>query len=131
MIAFVLVERRGENPMFDLALFRKPTFTGASIVAFALSASMFAMFLYITLYLQSVLGFSPLETGLRFLPFSLLSFFVAPLSGKPAGASRCAGSWAAACCWSAAGLVLMHGVTADSEWTTLLLGFILAGAAPA
>ena len=62
--------------MFDLALFRKPTFTGASIVAFALSASMFAMFLYITLYMQNVLGYSPLETGLRFLPLSLLSFFV-------------------------------------------------------
>src|SRR5256886_12604831 len=46
MVAFVVVELRQENPMLDLALFRKPTFAGASVVAFALSASMFAMFLY-------------------------------------------------------------------------------------
>ena len=72
--AFVLAERRVANPMFDLQLFRKPTFTGASIVAFCLSASMFAMFLYITLYLQNVLGYSAFDAGLRFLPLSLLSF---------------------------------------------------------
>ena len=56
--------------MLDLSLFRKPTFAGASIVAFALSASMFAMFLYITLYMQNILGYSPLEAGLRFLPIT-------------------------------------------------------------
>ena len=44
------------NAMLDVSLFRKPTFAGASIVAFALSASMFAMFLYLTLYLQTILG---------------------------------------------------------------------------
>ena len=40
------------------------------------------MFLYITLYIQDVLGFSPLEAGLRFLPMTLLSFFVAPIGGQ-------------------------------------------------
>ena len=68
--------------MFDLALFRKPSFAGAAIVAFTLSASMFSMFLYLTLYIQNVLGFSPLEAGLRFLPLTLLSFFVAPFAGR-------------------------------------------------
>ena len=43
--------------MLDLALFRKPAFVGASVAAFALSASMFAMFLYLTLYMQDVLGY--------------------------------------------------------------------------
>ena len=56
--------------MLDLSLFRKPSFTGVSIVAFALSAGMFAMFLYLTLYIQDVLGYSPLEAGLRFLPLT-------------------------------------------------------------
>ncbi len=60
--------------MLDLALFRRPAFAGASIVAFAISASIFAMFLYLTLYIQNVLGFSPLQAGLRFLPMTLLSF---------------------------------------------------------
>ena len=68
MVAFLVIETRRENAMLDLSLFRKPSFTGVSIVAFALSAGMFAMFLYLTLYIQGVLGYSPLEAGLRFLP---------------------------------------------------------------
>ena len=66
-------------------LFRKPAFAGASIVAFGLSASMFSMFLYLTLYLQGVLGADPLEAGLYFLPLSLISFVVAPVAGQPRG----------------------------------------------
>ena len=68
--------------MLDLTLFRKPAFDGASIAAFALSASMFSMFLYLTLYIQNILDYTPLESGLRFLPVTLLSFIVAPISGK-------------------------------------------------
>ena len=68
--------------MLDLSLFRMPSFAGVSIVAFALSAGMFAMFLYLTLYIQDVLGFSPLQAGLRFLPMTLLSFVVAPIAGR-------------------------------------------------
>ena len=67
LVAFVVIELRRENAMLDLSLFRKPAFTGVSIVAFALSAGMFAMFLYLTLYIQDVLGYSPLEAG-RALP---------------------------------------------------------------
>ncbi len=63
----MVIELRRDNAMLDMALFRKPSFSGVSIVAFCLSAGMFAMFLYLTLYLQDVLRFSPLETGLRFL----------------------------------------------------------------
>src|SRR3954451_402820 len=81
-IAFVLVERRSAPPMLDLSLFSKPAFAGASIAAFVLSASMFSMFLYLTLYVQNILGYSPLESGLRFLPVTLLSFAIAPISGK-------------------------------------------------
>ena len=79
---FVAVELRRSQPMLDLHLFRKPAFTGAQIVAFTLHASMFSMFLYIVLYMQNVLGYSPLETGVRFLPISVLSFLAAPLAGK-------------------------------------------------
>ena len=125
--AFVAVERRVANPMFDLGLFRKPTFTGASIVAFALSASMFAMFLYITLYMQNVLDYTALETGLRFLPLSLLSFFAAAASGRATERLPVRFLMAGGLLSVAGGLLLMHGVTVDSEWTALLGGFILAG----
>ena len=69
-----LVEARRSDAMLDLSLFRSPTFNGASLAAFALSASMFAMFLYLTLYIQNALGYGALEAGLRFLPVTLLSF---------------------------------------------------------
>ena len=126
-VAFVLAERRVSNPMFELSLFRKPTFTGASIVAFTLSASMFAMFLYITLYLQNVLDYSAFDAGLRFLPLSLLSFVAAAVSGRLS--ERLPTRWfmGAGLLFVSGGLLLMHGVTTDSEWTTLLAGFILAG----
>ncbi len=53
LVAFFAIERYVEHPMLDLSLFSKPTFTGASIVAFSLSSSIFAMFLYLTLYIQN------------------------------------------------------------------------------
>ena len=55
------------------------------LAAFAVSASMFALFLYLTLYLQNYLGYSPLQAGLRYLPITLATFFVAPAAG---GAAR-------------------------------------------
>ena len=82
MAAFIVVEHLQSRPMLDLSLFRRPAFTGASIVAFTLSSSFFAMFLYLTLYIQDVLGYSPLQAGLRFLPTTLLSFIVAPIAGR-------------------------------------------------
>ena len=55
---------------------------GAQIAAFAISSTIFAVFLYLTLYLQNVLGYSPLAAGLRFLPLSLAAFVVAAVSGN-------------------------------------------------
>jgi EmrB/QacA subfamily drug resistance transporter len=124
---FVAVELRIRQPMLDLSLFRKPAFAGAQIVAFSLHASMFAMFLYLTLYLQNVLGYSPLEAGLRFLPVSLLSFMVAPLAGKLAERLPVRGFLGSGLILVGCGLILMNGIQPDDDWTTLLPGFILAG----
>jgi len=57
LIAFVVVERRSAHPMFDLKLFRLPTFSGGLTAAFGLSASIFSMLLYLVLYLQDILGY--------------------------------------------------------------------------
>ena len=65
---FVVFELRAPAPLLDLRLFRKPAFTGATLVAFCMSASILSMFLYIPLFFQDVLGYSPLEAGLRQLP---------------------------------------------------------------
>ena len=129
LAAFAAIELRREHPMFELRLFRNRSFLGASIVAFALSAAMFSLFLYITLYIESVLGYKPLEAGLRFLPLTVVSFFVAPLTGRLTSKGVPVRVFlAGGLVLVGLGLLLMHGVQADSSWTTLLAGFIVAGA---
>ena len=76
MAAFIAVELLQKRPMFDLSLFRKPSFTGVSFATLMVGGGMFAMFPYITLYLQNDLGYSPLQGGLRMLPATLLTFVV-------------------------------------------------------
>jgi EmrB/QacA subfamily drug resistance transporter len=125
---FIAAERRQQRPMLDLSLFRRRAFTGASIVAFAISASMFSMFLYLTLYIQDVLGYEPLPAGLRFLPITALSFFVAPIAGRlsvrlPVRLLLCVGLLLVS-----GGLLSMSAVGAGSGWTVLIPGFLLAGA---
>jgi EmrB/QacA subfamily drug resistance transporter len=127
LLAFVAAELRGSQPMLDLRLFRIPAFTGAQITAFCLHASMFAMFLYLVIYIQSVLGYSPLEAGLRFLPISVLSFVVAPFAGKLAERLPVRAFLGVGLALVGLGLLLMSGIDASDDWTTLLPGFIVAG----
>jgi EmrB/QacA subfamily drug resistance transporter len=127
LAAFVAVEHRTAHPMLDLELFRKPAFNGVSAVAFALSAGMFAMFLYLTIYMQGVLDFSPLEAGLRFLPLTVLGFVVAPISGALSHRVPIRILLGCGLTLVGIGLLLMHGLTPSSEWTTLLVGFVVAG----
>jgi EmrB/QacA subfamily drug resistance transporter len=127
LAVFVAVELRSEQPMLDLTLFRVPTFTGAQIVAFSIHASMFSMFLYIVLYMQNVLGYSPLETGVRFLPISLLSFLAAPIAGKLAERFPVRAFLGSGLALVGIALVLMSGIDPGDDWTTLLAGFIVGG----
>jgi EmrB/QacA subfamily drug resistance transporter len=128
MILFLIAEMRQKHAMLDLTLFRKPAFAGVSIAVFALSASMFAMFLYLTLYLQTDLGLSPLQTGLRFLPVTVLSFFVAVISGNLSGRIPVRILVGTGLLLVGIGLLMMRGLTPESNWTALLGGFIVAGA---
>ncbi len=125
---FVLSQLLQEQSMFDLRLFRKPTFSGAAIVAFSVSAAMFAMFLYLVLFLQTLLGYSPLQTGIRFLPVTVVSFFVAAVAGNLSNKVPVRFLLAAGLVLTGAGLLLMRGLTVSSGWTALLPGFIVAGA---
>ena len=128
MAAFVAIESRVKEPMLPLGLFKLPSFTGVQLAAFAVSGSMFALFLYLTLYLQLPRA-SPLEAGLRYLPITLATFIVAPIAGGgfsrvPARVMMSVGLGG-----TGAGLLLMSGIGAGDEWTTLLGGFLVAGAA--
>jgi EmrB/QacA subfamily drug resistance transporter len=128
LAAFLVIEVRRRDPMLDLTLFRKPAFAGASIAAFALSASIFSMFLYLTLYLQSVLGYQPLDAGLRFLPTTLLSFAVAPLAGRLSEKMPVRYLMGGGLTLVGIGLLLMSGLDAASGWSALLVGFLFTGA---
>jgi EmrB/QacA subfamily drug resistance transporter len=125
---FLLAELRQRRPMLDLTLFRRPAFTGAAIVAFSISASIFAMFLYITLYVQDVLGYDALQAGVRFLPITLLSFIVAPIAGRLSVRVPVRLLLGGGLLLIAAGLLGMTAVDASSGWSTLIPGFALAGA---
>ncbi len=127
LAAFIAIELRSKYPMLDLALFRKGAFNGVSAVAFGLSAGMFAMFLYLTIYMQGVLDYSPLEAGLRFLPLTVLGFIVAPISGALSNRIPIRVLLGVGLATVGVGLLLMHGVTPSSGWTTLLAGFLVAG----
>jgi EmrB/QacA subfamily drug resistance transporter len=127
LVAFGLVELRQERPMFDIRLFKVPAFAGAQIVAFSISSAMFAQFLYLTLYLQNILGYSPLQAGLRFLPLSMISFFAAPLSGRLSGKIPIRVLLGTGMALVALALYLMYGVKVSSGWTTLLAGFLVGG----
>jgi EmrB/QacA subfamily drug resistance transporter len=81
-VAWVAIERHSKAPMVDFAFFRSRTFVGANVVAFLVSFGMLAMFFFIALYMQNVLGYSPLEAGVRFLPSTVVVIIMGPLAGR-------------------------------------------------
>ncbi len=127
LAAFVVIEQRVSEPMLPLGLFRRRAFTGVQFAAFGVSASLFALFLYLTLYLQNYLGYSPLQAGLRYLPITLAPFLVAPLAVALMARVHARVLMAAGLLGVGAGLLMMSGLSAHSGWTTLLPGFIVAG----
>lgn len=127
LVAFGIIEWKIREPMFDLDLFRVPTFLGGSIAAFCMNGSMFAMMLYFVLYLQDQLGFSALQAGLRLMVFSGVTMVVATIAGRLT--ERVPTRWmiGPGLILVGAGLLAMTGLRADSSWTHLILGFALAG----
>jgi EmrB/QacA subfamily drug resistance transporter len=128
LVAFIAIERRVSQPMLPLGLFKLPSFTGVQLAAFAVSGSLLAMFLYLTLYLQNYLGYAPLAAGLRYLPITLLAFLVGPIAGALLSRVPARLLLSVGLAMTGVGLLLMSGIQAGSGWTTLLVGFLVAGA---
>jgi EmrB/QacA subfamily drug resistance transporter len=127
LAAFGAIERRVPEPMLPLSLFRRRAFTGVQLAAFAVSGSLFALFLYLTLYLQEFLGYSPVEAGVRYLPITVASFVVAPFAGMALARVKARVLMSAGLALTGVGLLLMSGVGLHSDWTALLPGFLIAG----
>jgi EmrB/QacA subfamily drug resistance transporter len=125
---FVIYELRiAPAPLADLRLFRRRSFAATGFVAFAISATVIGMIIYLSLYLQNTLGYSPVQGGLRFLPMTLVSFTVALLTGRLIGKVPMRVLLGVAMAAAAVGLASMAHLTATSTWLVLLPGFILAG----
>src|SRR5229473_2064490 len=129
MILFIVWERFQAQPLVPLSLFEERNFAVANWIAAAISFGMLSMFLPVTIYLQSVRGFSALTAGLTFAPMSLTSMIIAPFAGRLA--DRIGGKY-----------ILMTGISLftvgfslvayvagpDSTWINFLVPAIIAGA---
>jgi EmrB/QacA subfamily drug resistance transporter len=69
---FIAIESRSKNPLMPFSIFRLRTLRGANVVGLLVGMSLFSMFFFISLYVQQVLGYEPLEAGLAYLPLSIL-----------------------------------------------------------
>ncbi len=129
LCAFVVVEWRVAHPMFELSLFRLPTFSGGLVAAFGLSASIFAMLLYLVLYLQDILGYSALGAGVRLTIISGGIMITATIAGRLSSKVPVRLLIGPGLLLVGVSLLLMRGLGATSSWTHLIPGMIVGGLA--
>jgi EmrB/QacA subfamily drug resistance transporter len=127
LAVFVVVEHRGAAPMLDLTLFASPSFTALMIAAAVLSASAFAHLALVSLWLQSVLGLSPIRAGLVALPLSLASFTVSAVAGRFLHGGAPARPVGGGLALIGVGALLMTAVGAGSGAWALVPGLVVAG----
>src|SRR5580704_19397375 len=127
LAAFIVAERHIAHPMFDLSLLRVPTFAGSSIAAFAMNGSLYAVLLWLVLYLQDILRYSAQDAGLRLAIISGAQFVTATIAGRPS--ERVPARWliGPGLVLVGIGLIIMAGLTGGSGWTDLIPGFIVSG----
>ncbi len=126
-VAFVIVERRVKVPMVEFPLFGSRDFVGANLIAFIVSFAMLGMFFFLALYMQNILGYSPLEAGLRFLPTTLMIVVVAPIAGRLT--DRIGPRWPITVGLSLVtlSLFLQTRITVDTTYNDLWPAFVLMG----
>jgi EmrB/QacA subfamily drug resistance transporter len=126
LVAFIAVEARATQPMLPLELFGDGAFSGAQVAAFGLSASLFAMWFYMTLYLQQILGLSAIEAGLVYVPGTIVNFLVAgamaPLGQTVSPRTLLSTGLALI----GTGLALLTVMGVDSAWWLFLPGLLVA-----
>jgi EmrB/QacA subfamily drug resistance transporter len=127
LIGFVLIERRVRAPIVNFAFFRSRTFQGANLVAFLISFAMFAQFFFLTLYLQNILHYSPLETGLRFLPSTVMIIIMGPLAGRLTDRVGSRPLMTLGLLIVALALGIQSRLTVHTGYGLLLPGFVLLG----
>jgi EmrB/QacA subfamily drug resistance transporter len=128
LIAFVAIERRAKVPMLDLTLFRDRTFTAANVLQVLSGFGIFGVYFFLSLYVQGILGFSPTDAGLVFIPMALLLTVVAPASTKVAEVIGLAPTIAAGMLISSVGFVLLASIGEHATFLQLVPGLVIIGA---
>ncbi len=127
LAAFVLVERRTPNPMLDLSLLRNGSFTALLVAGALLSAAAWAGMAYESLWLQSVLGLSPIKAGLVVLPCSLAAFAVSGSIGRIMHRTSPRLLIGSGLLVIAAGALAQAVIRAGSGWAVVIPGLALVG----
>jgi EmrB/QacA subfamily drug resistance transporter len=127
LAGFVVAETRVAHPMFDMRLLRVPTFAGGSISAFAMNGSLYAVLLYLVIYLQDILGYSALGAGLRLSVITLATLVTATAAGRLSEHVPVRWLIGPGLLLVGIGLIVMTGLTGTSSWTHLIPGFIVSG----
>jgi len=127
LTAFVFLELHQRLPMLDLTLFKNGTFTGANLVAILVTLAMFGIFVFFPIYMQDLLGWSPIQAGAALLPWTILIVIFAPIAGKLS--DHVGSRWLMAGGMATVGLCCLElsTVAVDSTFWRLLPGFILGG----
>ena len=127
LFAFIQLERRQRAPMLDLSLFRSRTYAGANIAMLLVALAMFGVFFFVSLYMQNVLGYSPVETGAAFLPMTVLIILVAPIAGRLS--DRYGSRWLVSIgmVLLAVQLLYLSRLGADASFWRILPGFLIGG----
>ena len=127
LAAFVVVERRVEFPMVEFSFLRSRTFAGTTGIAFVVSFAMLAMFFFMALYMQNILGYSPLQAGIRFLPSTVMIIIAAPIAGRLTDRIGARIPIAVGLTLVTIGLLLQSLIDAGTTYSYLLPSFILTG----
>ena len=125
--AFVLLELRQRLPMLELVLFRNRTFSGANVAMLFVGLAMFGTFFYVSLYMQNVLGYSPVQAGASFLPMTVLIILIAPRAGKLS--DRVGSRWLVGGGMTLLAIMLLYYSTlgAHESFWAILPGLLLGG----
>jgi MFS family permease len=127
LAAFVVTELRVRAPLLDFSFFRSRTSAGANLVAFLVTFAMFAQFFFLTLYMQNVLHYSPLQTGVRFLPATVVIIVMGPLAGRLTDRVGPRPLITLGLVTIGAALLIQSQLTIRTGYGLLLPGFILMG----
>ncbi|MFJ4918819.1 MFS transporter [Streptomyces sp. NPDC088725] len=127
LVAFIAVELRIAEPLIDLRLFRGASFVAVMVAALCFNAAAFGVLPYTSIWLQTMLGMSPIRGGLALLPLAVMSFVVAALSGRLLHGAQSRLVIGVGLLCIGGGTFAQATLDAQSGWASLAVGLGLAG----